>query len=165
MPCWITWVNKMAVGLEQVFNVTPALVKDCYYIVDQTRPGEAAVLYNTLREDVERRGHVMFVFNGAAFPLGFIKGQILRIPDFKSVGVVGIQSKIDYLFVDKKYQRAGIGALLLRAYESYCRDNGVGNIILYSAPTVQATGFYAKNGYVRMNGNLLMAKVLGMPSH
>lgn len=151
----------MSTGLERVFNVTPDLVKDCYYIVNQTRPSEAIALYNTLREDVENRGHTLFLFNGAAFPLGFIKGQVLRTPDFRVLGGVNIQSKIDYLFVDKKYQHAGIGTLLLRAYESCCREQNVEQIILYSAPTVQATGFYTKNGYVRVNDNFLMAKNLG----
>lgn len=150
----------MKTGIQQIFTVSDELLKDCYMITDQTRPGEAVALYHTLRDDVEKRGNIMFVFNGAAFPLGFIKGKILQTPDFKLYTPYGIQAKIENLYVDKKYQRAGIGHELLRAYEDYCRDKNVSEIILYGAPTVQASSFYAKNGFHKVNANLLMAKSL-----
>ena len=97
-------MTEMKPGIERVISVNMNLLRDCYYIVDQTRPGDAMALYATLCDDVEKRGHIMFVFNGAAFPLGFIKGQILRRPDFKNDAQSLIQAKADMLYVDKKYQ-------------------------------------------------------------
>lgn len=155
-------MTEMKPGIERVISVNMNLLRDCYYIVDQTRPGDAMALYATLRDDVEKRGHIMFVFNGAAFPLGFIKGQILRRPDFKNDAQSLIQAKADMLYVDKKYQNNGIGQSLLRAYEDYCAQNGVGQIVLYSAPTQQALRFYAKNGYECVNNNYLMRQNLNL---
>lgn len=140
-------------GISQIFQVPYSLVKDCYYIVDQTRPSEAAALYNSLKKDIEVRNHIMFVFNGAYAPLGFIKG-------FLRDSINGRVSIIDYLFVDKKYHHSGIGTLLLQTYENYCLENGVQDFSLYSAPTLQARNFYQKNGYSLVNPNYLMVKSL-----
>ena len=42
----------MKTGIQQIFTVSDELLKDCYMITDQTRPGEAVALYHTLREDI-----------------------------------------------------------------------------------------------------------------
>lgn len=139
----------MTPGIKQVFKVDTSLLSNCYHIVDQSRPAEAISLYHSLREDVENHRHVLFVFYGIAAPLGFIKGQINTVKN---------EGKVDYLFVDKKYQCTGIGTLLLKEYEKYCLQKGVNNILLYSAPTIQAYRFYSNNGYVMQNANRLMAK-------
>lgn len=141
-------------GLERVFTVTRNLLNNCYCIVDQTRPSEAVALYHSLQKDIEQNGHIMFVFNGAYNPLGFIKGKISRLhSDF-------LTSEIEFLFVDKKYQSAGIGTSLIQAYEDFCRKENVQKISLYSAKTVQARAFYEKHGYVLQNVNYLMSKKL-----
>ena len=145
----------MTPGIKQISKVDMALRSDCYHIVDQTRPGEAMHLYNNLREDVETRGHILFVFYGISAPLGFIKGQVSKIKN---------EAKVDYLFVDKKYQCTGIGTLLLKEFEKYCLQKGVNNILLYSAPTIQAYRFYSNNGYVMLNENRLMAKKFNLRS-
>lgn len=145
-------------GIKRVLNVDSYMLNGCYSIVDQTRPGEAVKLFKSLREDVENKKHVMFVFDGASAPMGFIKGRVFNyIFDIKT-GKTSLQTEIDYLFVDKKYQGAGVADMLLKAYEKYCIENGVEKISLKSMPTKQALGFYAKNGYAKANGSMLMTK-------
>lgn len=150
----------MKTGIEKILDVSDDLLSHCYCIVDQTRPGEAVALYHTLRDDIERRGYDLFVFNGAAFPLGFIKGKILSVPHFAPINQYGIQAKIESLYVDRRYQHVGIGGMLLAEYEKYCREKDVSAIVLYSAPTPQAKKFYEKFGYKQVNKNLLMLKQL-----
>lgn len=140
-------------SISRIFQVPYSLVKDCYYIVNQTRPSEAIKLYHSLKDDVENRNHIMFIFNGNYSPLGFIKGALRD-------SLNGRDSVIDYLFVDKKYHHSGIGTYLLKTYESYCLESGAQEISLYSAPTLQARKFYEKNGYSLVNPNYLMVKSL-----
>ncbi len=136
-------------GIKQVYDISVSLLSDCFYIVDQTRPNEAEKLFHTLREEVERRGHIMFVFNGEHFPLGFIKGVIN-----------GATSEINYLYVDRPYKKSGIGTALLKEYEKYCIGKSVKNINLFRAPTAEARNFYTKNGYFSMGNSFLMTKNL-----
>ena len=151
----------MVSAIKKVNYVTPYLLENCFYIVDQTRSAEAINLYKTLREDVELKKHIMFVFDGVNAPLGFIKGQPFSKVFDKQTGLYSLQAKIDYLFVDKNFQRSGIGALLLKTYESYCIENGVNRIYLHSTPTKQALNFYMKNGYVNTGIKNVMRKNLG----
>lgn len=139
-------------ALRQVFRVPNALLGDCYYIVNQARPDEAMNLYYSLAKEVEDAGHPMFVFDGTHYPIGFIKGHKLFNKNCMHV---------DYLFVDKRYQRTGIGTALIQAYEDFCRKNNFESIQLYSAPTVQAKNFYLKQGF-KLAGpnNMLMQKTL-----
>ncbi len=138
--------------IMRVFKVPDFLLKDCFYIVNQTRPDEAENLYHRLQIDVENRRHIMFCCNEDNFQFGFIKGSIDK--NYR-------RGKIDYLFVDKKYQRNGVGGALLEAYEKHCVVNNVLEIFLYAVPTSQALNFYNKNGYVVNNDNYLMVKYFG----
>lgn len=141
-------------GIERIFSVSKNILSNCYCIVDQTRPGEAISLYYSLKNDIEQKNHILFVFNGAYAPLGFIKGNISNAnPDF-------LTANVDYLFVDKKYQRCGIGTSLLNAYEDFCAKNFVQKVSLYSAKTAQARTFYEKHGYILQNANYFMTKNL-----
>ncbi len=138
-------------GLRQVFQVPDALLRDCYYIVNQIRPDEAVNLYYSLAQEVEKAGHTMFVFDGAHAPMGFIKGHKVSGKNHMHV---------DYLFVDGIYRRSGVGTVLIQAYEDFCRKNNFDLIQLYSAPTVQAKSFYAKHGFELVGHNMLMQKTL-----
>ena len=160
ISCWIIWVNSVVRGIQQVFSVSKSLEDSLYCITDQTRPSAAIGLQGTLRDDVQRRGHSLFLYNGNWRPLGFIKGYTLRRPMFQKWSGDLIQAKVDYLFVDKWHQRSGIGGALLRAYENYCREHGVGAIILQRVPTIQALRFYSRHGYVNIAGNYMMGKIL-----
>lgn len=146
--------------VNQVFNVSDSLVNSLYCIVDQVRPGAAIGIQGTLRDDVQSRGHILFLYNGVCGPLGFIKGKILGAPVFQQWCGNIIQSKIDSLFVDKRYHRSGIGGTLLRTYEEYCCANGVGAIVLQRVPTIQAAQFYSRHGYINIGGKYIMGKIL-----
>ncbi len=149
----------MKAGLKQISIVSTDVLKDCFAIVDQVHPYDAIALFHKMRDDVERRGHVLFVFNGAHNTMGFIKGQINK-PNFKSITPYGYQAQIDSLYVDKKYQNSGIGRMLVQAYENYCKSQNVAEIILRALPTEQAKKFCEKNGYKLVNNTAVMRKYL-----
>lgn len=127
--------------VSQVTNLTESMMVDCYHIAAALRPNNADDIYYTLQNDVNNRGHVMFVAMENMNLRGFISGHLIS-----NHGYVG-ETKIDWLFVDSKHQRRGIASALMRAYMEYCRERGVSRLMVQRAPTVTAKQFYTKHGF------------------
>lgn len=115
---------------------------ECYWIAMLSRPNNAADIYSAMEHEVNINKHVLFVYLLRDQVCGFIKGRT----DYMKNGD-GTDAKIDWLFVERKYGRRGIGTQLVNAYEAHCRNASVRRVLVQPAPTVQAKNFYAKSGY------------------
>ena len=91
----------------------------------------------------------MFVCDYNSVVRGFLVGHNIR--DL---------ARVDDLYVDRLFQRSGIGTALLRAYEDYSRKNGAGIMSLQSRATKQAKDFYEKNGFRQISADRFMEKSL-----
>lgn len=144
-------MNKTINGsVERVYSISDSLLSDCYCMANMARPDQAAAIYASMRDDVERRQHTMFVFTSVHGTCGFIKGYI----------TLSRQAHIDWLFVDGMYRGRGIGQRLLAAYTDFCKKNNISELTLYSAPNLRTLDFYAKSGFERVGGNYKMRKDL-----
>lgn len=132
--------------IRRVLNVSDNMRLDCYRIAN-TSVGDAEFIYYTIRDLVNRDGYTMFVSENNSFVHGFVLGHMID-----SAG------RVDRIFVDKRYQRQGIGSALLRAYEDYARGQGAKRVTLNARATVQAKNFYAKNGYIKVAMDRYMEK-------
>ncbi|MBD5400990.1 GNAT family N-acetyltransferase [bacterium] len=127
----------------QVTNLTESMMMDCYYIAARSRPSNADDIYYTLQNNVNNRGHIMFVAMGQDHTVhGFISGHLVP----KHVGVT--ETEIDWVFVNSQCQRHGIGGALMRAYMEYCSDHGATQAVVKPARTIQAKQFYTKHGFI-----------------
>lgn len=134
--------------IRQVLNVSDRMRLDCYSIANSSA-GNMESVYYCLRDWVNKYGRVMFVWEKDSVIYGFLVGHSLKK-----------LAQVDNLYVDKRFQRAGIGTELLRAYEEYARKVGAISISLQSRATVQAKNFYIKNGYHQISPSRFMEKTL-----
>lgn len=140
-------------AVERIFNVSDALRTDCYHIIDQTRPSQAMDFWANVQRDVHDNGHIMFTCSNKYMPVGLIKGRVEKLD-------ASLRGRIDFLFVDTRYQGRGIGMALLNAYEEFTRGLRVRDILLYSAPG-GAIKFYQRAGYGIVGPQYLMGKSIG----
>ena len=136
-------MNNQEGKIVRIENLTRDMLMECYWIAMLSRPNNAADIYMAMEREVNVNKHVLFVYLLRDQVCGFIKGR----PDYSKNGDE-MDAKIDWLFVERKYGRRGIGAQLVEAYESHCRNASVRRVLVQPAPTVQAKSFYAKCGYL-----------------
>ncbi|MBP5363902.1 MAG: GNAT family N-acetyltransferase [Alphaproteobacteria bacterium] len=144
MP-WV--VNKLSVAPMGV-------LEDCCYIAAQSRYDVAENIFSELGSDFALESHLLFTVSGGSKSgvVGFLGGHIVKQ---ESCGY------IDWLFVDKKWQRQGVGRALICAYEQYLKSNGIKNEKLMSVSTTNAINFYISGGFKRVLADSnLMQKVL-----
>ena len=134
--------------IKQVYNVSDELRVVCYSVANSL-VGDADLIYYTIRDLVNKDGHTLFVAEENNSIRGFVMGYMVRD-----------MGRVERIYVDKKYQRQGIGTALLRAYEEYARGHGAGRILLQSRATQQAKKFYIKNGYLQISADRFMEKTL-----
>ncbi len=134
--------------IRRVLKVDDSVQLDCYRIANSS-VGDADIVYYTIREQVNNDGYVLLVFEDNSGMRGFVLGH-----QEYNLG------HVDRLYVDKRYQRQGIGTTLLEAYEDYAKEYGANRVILCSRASVQAKNFYNKNGYQRIAKNRFMGKNL-----
>ncbi|MBO7066654.1 MAG: GNAT family N-acetyltransferase [Alphaproteobacteria bacterium] len=142
------WVVNM-------LSVAPmGVLEDCCYIAAQSRYDVAENIFSELGSDFALESHLLFTVSGDSKTgiLGFLGGHIVKQ---ESCGY------IDWLFVDKKWQRQGIGRALIGEYEQYLKSNGIKNEKLMSVSTTNAINFYISGGFKRvLADSYLMQKVL-----
>lgn len=137
--------------VHYVFDLTDDMLHDCVMIANTSRPADANAMCRTLSHEVNNLHHIMMVYQARGFIYGFIKGHIDRDA-----------GHVDWLFVDPRCQRFGIGTRLLGEYEKWCRSyNDVKQICVHRSPTLQSKNFYAKMGYQQINQALKCCKDLG----
>lgn len=136
--------------IRRVFRLDRGMREDCFYIVNQFMDASTRLPWIELNFLVESGKCVLFVDEKEN---GYMKGFLLG-----SIQLNG--AMIDNLFVDKKFHRSGVGSALLKAYEDCARAEGVKQIKLQSRSTKQATEFYKKHGYVKINWENYMQKSL-----
>jgi len=140
-------------GVSRVTHLTDSMMMDCYYIVSASRPNNAEDIYYTLQTNVNNRGHIMFAYLKKSIVYGFLSAHVTSYEEQAA--------KIDWLFVDSRQQRRGIGQMLMRAYEDYCRANGISKSFVQPVPTIQAKKFYARYGYAPCGITYMHAKEIG----
>ncbi len=134
--------------IKQIFNVSDEMRLDCYALANMS-DGNSESIYYTIRDLVNKDKHALFVLEDNGTMRGFVLGYLVR-----DIG------RVMRIYVDKRFQRQGIGTALLRAYEEYAQKNGAGRIVLQSRATQQAKNFYAKNGYLQISADRFMEKTL-----
>ena len=63
---------------------------------------------------------------------------------------------VDELIVAPGKQRRGIGQQLIENLKSYCKENGLAGMVLYTAEEAPAKQFYSKNGFRVTEGVIRM---------
>jgi GNAT superfamily N-acetyltransferase len=77
--------------------------------------------------------------------VGYLVGAIVAP---KEVRVVGKMAELENMFVLPKYQRFGIGTLLLNKFRAWCKSKRVVRLrTVASAQNSQGINFYHKNGF------------------
>ena len=136
--------------IRRVFSLDKNLLRDCFYIANQFMDASNAVSWQDLPFRIQAEQSIMFVDEKEN---GYLKGFLLgRIKQNSAV--------VDNLFVDRPFQRAGVGGALMDAYEDFARRCGAKQIKLQSRPTKQAVEFYKKRGFVKTNLEYHMQKSL-----
>lgn len=139
--------------ISQVTQLTESMMLDCYYIVSQSWPNEADGVFYSLKNKLNNPGLVMFVASDKTDVVrGFIVGH---------VSDKVYNAKIDWLFVEGRHGRRGIGKMLVQYCADYCRSRGISQLDVQPARTVQARQFYAKQGFVQTSSGILWNKNLG----
>lgn len=136
--------------IRQVYRLDRGTMLDCFYVANQFIDAQNVINWQSLEFTVQAGHSIMFVDESSN---GFLKGFL----------VGNIQSKdamLDALYVDRKFQRGGVGGALLGAYEDYVRKFGVKQIKLQSRPTKQAIEFYQKHGFQKIGSEYRMQKSL-----
>lgn len=72
----------------------------------------------------------------------------------------GTEYCIDELCVRTDRQGMGLGAMLVERTEEACREMGLTHIFLMTDSDVPAFGFYKKQGFFQLEGNVAFAKEL-----
>lgn len=148
-------MNNQEGKVVRVENLTHDMLMECYWIAMLSRPNNATDIYASMEHEVNINKHVLFVYLLRDQVCGFIKGR-----PYYCTKDGAAEAKIDWLFVERKYGRRGIGAKLVDAYESHCRNASVRRMLVQPAPTVQAKNFYAKCGYLPCGLTYTYAKTL-----
>lgn len=136
--------------IRRVFLLNKELLWDCFYIANQFVDAAVLASWAQLKHKVDSGQAVLFVDEKDN---GFLRGFLLG-------GMKSNVAVVDNLFVDKRFQRGGVGSALLQAYEDFARSGGIQQIKLQSRPTKQAVEFYAKNGYAKVDFGYNMQKTL-----
>ena len=136
--------------IRRVFSFDKNLLYDCFYIANQFMDVGTFAVWTEWMYSVDCRQSIMFVDEKEN---GYLKGFLLG--SIKQNSAV-----VDNLFVDRPFQRAGVGGALMDAYEDFARRCGAKQIKLQSRPTKQAVEFYRKRGFVKTNLEYHMQKSL-----
>lgn len=136
--------------IRRVFSIDRNTMMDCFYIVNQFMDAHNAISWECLQRRVQFEQAIMFV---AEKENGYLKGFLVG-------SVKQNVALIDNLFIDRQFQRSGVGTALMIAYENFVRRYGAKQIVLQSRPTKQAVDFYQKNGFVKINLEYYMQKSL-----
>jgi ribosomal protein S18 acetylase RimI-like enzyme len=80
-----------------------------------------------------------------------------KIKGFISVHDVGFRAYLGEMAIAEKYQKSGIGSLLLKKAETLLADKGFKLIVADVYPP--AEDFYRKNGWVKPNATLLAKRI------
>jgi GNAT superfamily N-acetyltransferase len=136
--------------IRRVFSLDKNLLQDCFYIANQFMDATSLIAWAELKGFVVLGTSVLFVDEKEN---GYLKGFLLG--SIKQNSAV-----VDNLFVDRPFQRAGVGGALMDAYEDFARRCGAKQIKLQSRPTKQAVEFYKKRGFMKTNLAYHMQKSL-----
>ncbi len=136
--------------IRRVFSLRKEMLWDCFYIANQFVDAALLASWAQLKYKVDSGQVVLFVDEKDN---GFLRGFLLG-------GLESNVAVVNNLFVDKRFQRGGVGSALLQAYEDFARSGGIQQIKLQSRPTKQAMSFYQKNGYAKMDFGYNMQKTL-----
>jgi GNAT superfamily N-acetyltransferase len=63
---------------------------------------------------------------------------------------------INEMAVLPRRQGTGIGKQLLNALKTYCKENGLAGLVLYTSRYAPAAAFYEKNGFQLSDGTICM---------
>lgn len=135
---------------ERVFKVCESLAMNCYCIANVNGSQNTEYIYEDLQSMGDYDSHIMFCHKIDQFICGFISGVI----------VAPGTSKINWFYVDKNYQRRGIGESLVGAYIDYVKSIDVKIIELESSNKISALNFYKKHGFEKIRQDYLMRKCL-----
>ncbi len=136
--------------IRQVLRLDKTLMWDCFFIANQFVDATTLAAWAELKNFVDSGKSILFVDEKEN---GYLKGFLLG--NVQTNGAV-----VENLFVDKRFQRTGVGGALLGAYENFVRACGVRQVKLQSRPTKQAMAFYKKHGYVKIKFDYHMQKSL-----
>lgn len=145
--------------IKKIPYVSNELRDTCYRITDACG-GDAERIRRYIKGDINIRHESLFVYENDWRVCGFIKGCFDY--DNSPIEKMGklTQAWVDWLYVDPKFHRIGIGTHLLSAYMNQAIHRGAPKILLTSSPTAQALSFYKKHHFERIEMCYDMVKTL-----
>ncbi len=148
--------------IEQISFVSDKLLDACYKLsaTAAANVAEAEEVKSNLQKDVNISGHWLFTYTAQGQLRGFMKGHLENLPKYVNDLPTGQGCEMEWLYVDKRFQRQGIGTSLIKAYEKYAMSQGVVNLFGYLSNTKPLKKYFKKFGYGIIGWNNLIGKNL-----
>lgn len=136
--------------IERVEFVTPRIRDNCCIIANKSAHAMNVVtaIYNSIQSDVNENDGFMLSCTIDRQMCGFITGCLKYDDCSQYAEQIPTTAKIDWFYVDKRFQRRGIGRELIAEYVDYVASLGVREIEVFAEPVASALNFYKKNGFV-----------------
>lgn len=97
--------------IRRVFALDRSMMEDCFYIANQFMDAQNVIAWEDLQFKIQAEQSVMFVDEKEN---GYLKGFLIG-------GIKQNSAVVDNLFVDRQYQRGGVGGALMDVYEDFAR--------------------------------------------
>lgn len=148
--------------IEQISFVSDSLCNVCYYIADRAG-GMAQDVERRIQTDININKDILIVHRTAKGELtGFIKGNIDETSARYNISAIQNlkTARIEWIYIDGKFQRQGIGHQLIDGFTNYVQRNGVQAVYAAISDTKQARKFYKKEGFAKVRADTLFYKIL-----
>jgi GNAT superfamily N-acetyltransferase len=110
-----------------------------------------------LRKQMEWRDNAVSVAIKSAGELALVAIVNKEIKGFACFHDVGFRSYLSEMAIAEKYQKSGVGTLLLKRAKNILSKKGCKLIVADAYPPAEK--FYRKNGWIKPNATLLAKKI------
>ncbi|MDR0726930.1 MAG: GNAT family N-acetyltransferase [Rickettsiales bacterium] len=149
-------------NIQQVLFVSDKLKAECAGLAGDSAANiaEAEEVKNNIQKDVNQNAHWLFTYTAQEELRGFVKGHPEQYPRYVEDLPEGPSCEMEWLYVDKKYQRQGIGAGLIKAYKDHARSQNMASLFGYLSNSKPLKKFFKKFGFETIGWHHLIGKSL-----
>jgi GNAT superfamily N-acetyltransferase len=148
--------------IKQIFFVSNKLRQDCFNLAKSAAANiaEAEEVKKNIQKDINKEKHWLFVCTASGTLRGFIKGRPGALPEYVDGLPLGKSCELEWLYVDKKYQRCGIGSGLMKAYADYAKSRAAVSMFGYLSSSRPMKRCFKRFGFETVGWNHLVGKSL-----